>query len=382
MRRWKLSLALSLLASVLYAPAADAALSAEEGAGAIVSGLLADAADNPVAGNVELYAWPTGRPVQVGQTLQLLPVGHDRAARDGLFSITGGLTPDLAELARLNGGYINFVLQAAAAGVFEETHFSRYVGDTPITAQEAGRGQRPVEWRASPEEPAEPVRFRVQTATEGDSTSGDRPIHPMQGGCWGLTLVESQPRETVIGELRAPDDTESAMFTYGKRSDSEIGVASKAANGPWSLSGSHKIANSQEAAITQRALSGEHLLVRSRFIYERYEYKCPSGKGERVVPARWMGDVQAQPTAVRGCRRTIEEHRGYYGPNGGFTRVKEKAVRWTGAAEAFGASLTAQSGYSKYVWSDWRFGRGSHHVLCGDNGPPWEAGHIFAGPSL
>jgi hypothetical protein len=151
MRRWKLCLALSLLASVLYVPAADAALSAEEGPGAIVSGLLADAADNPVAGNVELYAWPTGRPVEVGQTLQLLPVGYDRAARDGLFKIAGDLTPDLAELARLNGGYINFVLQAAAAGVMEETHFSRYVGDTPISAQEAGRGQRPVEWRAAPE---------------------------------------------------------------------------------------------------------------------------------------------------------------------------------------------------------------------------------------
>src|ERR671934_155652 len=103
MRRWQLCLALSLLASVLYSP------------------------------------------VAVGQTAQLLPVGHARAAKDGLFSITGDLTPDLAELARLNGGYVNFVLQATSAGVIEETDFSRYVGDTAITAQEAGRAQRRVE---------------------------------------------------------------------------------------------------------------------------------------------------------------------------------------------------------------------------------------------
>ena len=184
MRRWQLCLALSFLVSVAYVPAADAALSAENGAGAIVSGLIADAADNPVAGNLDLYAWPTGRPAEVGQTLQLLPVGHDRAARDGLFEIAGDLTPDLAELARLNGGYINFVLQAATAGVMEETHFSRYVGDTPITAQEAGGGRRPVEWKASPEESAEPVRIMLENASES-TASGDRPIHPMQGGCWG-----------------------------------------------------------------------------------------------------------------------------------------------------------------------------------------------------
>jgi hypothetical protein len=382
MRRWQLCLALSVLASVVCAPVADASVSAEQGAGAIVSGLLADATDNPVAGAVELYAWPTGRQVEVGQAMQLVPVGHDRVTDDGLFRITGDLTPDLAELARLNGGYVNFVLQAAAAGVIEETHFSRYVGDTPITAQEAGRPHRPVEWRASPEESAEPVHMRLQNAPATSSTSGDRPIHPMQGGCWGLTLVEKEPRDTVIGELRAPLDTESAIFSYGKRSDSEIGVAGRAANGPWSLSGSFHVANAQEGEVTQRALSGEHLLVLSRFMYEKYEFNCPSGKRERVVPAGWMGDVHPQPTTVHGCRRTVEDNRGYYGAGGTFTRVKEKAVRWDGAVDAYGASLTARSGYSKYVKSNWSFGRDFRHILCGDDGPPAEAGHIFAGTSL
>lgn len=286
MRRWKLSLALSLLASVLHVPAANAALSAEEGAGAIVSGLLGDAADNPVAGNVELYAWPTGRPVEVGQTLQLLPVGNDRVGGDGLFKIAGDLTPGLAELARLNGGYINFVLHAVVAGVIEETHFSRYVGDTPITAQEAGRGKRPVEWRASPEEPAEPVRFRLQYASEAGSTAGERPIRPMQGGCWGLRLVERHIAGTVIGELRAPDDTVEAFFAYGKRADSEIGVAGRGAHGPWSGSGSFHIANADDTAVTQWANSGQHLLVRSRFEYGRYEYTCPSGRREKVTPEK------------------------------------------------------------------------------------------------
>ena len=381
MRRWQLCLALSLLISVTYVPAADAALSAEEGAGAIVSGLLADAADNPVAGNVELYAWPTGRPVEVGQTLQLLPVGSDRAARDGLFEIAGELTPDLAELARLNGGYINFVLQAAAAGVFEETHFSRYVGDTPITAQEAGRAERPFEWRASPEEPAEPVRVRLQNTPEASTKSGDRPIHPMQGGCSGLRLIERHVAGTVIGELRAPDDTLEAFFAYGKRADSEIGVAGRGSHGPWSGSGSFHIANADDTAVTQWANSGQHLLVRSRFEYGRYEFTCPSGRREEVVPEKWMGDVQSEPTGVRGCAGAPERRRGKFGPNSDMKRNRENAARWEGAVGVFGASLTARSGYSKYVQGYWRFGPAHDHVLCGDDGPPKEAKHIYAGTS-
>ena len=379
MRRWKLSLALSLLASVLYAPAADAALSAGNGPGAIVSGVLADAADNPVAGLVELYAWPTGRPVQVGQTLQLLPVGADQVAKDGLFSITGDLTPDLAEFARLNGGYINFVLQAAA-GVLEETHFSRYVGDTPITAQEAGRAHRPVEWKASPEESAEPVRIKLESARER-TTSGDRPIQPMQGGCWGTRLVERHVAGTIIGELRAPDDTVESFFAYGKRADSEIGVAGRGSNGPWSGSGSFHVANSDDTAVTQWATSGQHLLVRSRFDYGRYEYTCPSGRREKVVPENWMGDVQSEPTGVRGCAGATERQRGKFGPNSDMRRNRENAARWEGAVGVFGASLTARSGYSKYVQGYWRFGLAGDHLLCGDDGPPKEAKHIYAGPS-
>ncbi len=380
MRRWQLCLALSLLASILYVPAADAALSTQKETGPIVSGLLADAADNPVAGGVELYAWPTGRPVEIGQTLQLLPVGHDRAARDGLFEIAGDLTPDLTELARLNGGYINFVLQAAAAGVMEETHFSRYVGDTPITAQESGRAQRPVEWKASPEESGEPVRIKLESAGEG-TTSGDRPIRPMQGGCSGLRLIERHIAGTIIGELRAPDDTVEAFFAYGKRADSEIGVAGRGSHGPWSGSGSFHIANSDDTAVTQWANSGQHLLVRSRFEYGRYEFTCPSGRREKVVPESWMGDVQSEPTGVRGCAGATERQRGKFGPNSDMRRNRENAARWEGAVGVFGASLTARSGYSKYVQGYWRFGLAGDHLLCGDDGPPREAKHVYAGPS-
>jgi hypothetical protein len=379
MRRWQLCLALSFLVSAIYVPAADAALSAEDKTGAIVSGVLADAADNPVAGSLELFAWPTGRPVEINQTVQLVPVDHDRTAKDGRFSIAGGLTPELAELARLNGGYVNFVLQATAASVIEETHFTRYIGETPFTARQAGTTRRPVEWRASPDEPADTVRITLRDAPA--ATSDDRPIHAMQGGCSGMKLIESQIRPTVIGELRAPDDTQTATFAYGKRADSEIGVAGRGGQGPWALSGSFHIGNSQSGGITQRATSGQHVLVRSRFQYDRYEYTCPSGRREKVVARDWLGDYQSEPTVVRGCARAPERHLARLGPDGSFNRIREKAVQWDGAVDAFGASLTARSGYSQYIRSEWTFGGAREHLLCGDDGPPLVARHIFAGTS-
>lgn len=381
MRRWQHCLALSFLASVVSLPAADAAPPPEQPTRTIVSGVLTDTADKPVPGGVDLFAWPTGRPVEVGQTVELLPVGNGRAARDGRFAIAGDLTPDLAELARLNGGYINFVLQAAVAGAIEETHFSRYVGDTPIAAQETGRPKRPTEWRASPEESAKPVRITVPEPPASTATPGDRRISPMQGGCWGLKRIGTEIGHTTIGELRAPADTIGARFVYGERADSEIGIAQRGAHEPWSLKGSFHIANSEDSEVAQRAASNEHLLVTGRFIYDKYEYHCPTGRREKVVPREWMGDIQSQPTAVRGCAGFPEDKTGRYGQGTEFKRDREKAVKWEGAVSVFGAALTARSGYSRWTRGHWKFGVAPLHVLCGDDGPPKRAGHIFAGTS-
>lgn len=95
-----------------------------------------------------------------------------------------------------------------------------------------------------------------------------------------------------------------------------------------------------------------------------------------------MGDAQSEPTAARGCAGVPETRLGRFTPDTDFTRNKERAVKWEGAADVFGASLSAQSGYSQWVEGYWKFGSSeAMHVLCGDNGPPKRAAHIFAGTS-
>jgi hypothetical protein len=375
MRRWQVLVGfVSFLA--LPVPTASAVESSRTATAPIIaSGVLVDAADRPTPGQVEVLAWPTGRSVAVGETVQLLPVGHVSADRDGRFAISSDVSPELARLAESNGGYLNLELRALAGRSLQETHFSRYLEEAAFSAQDAGHRDKRVEWQAAPGENPEPLRVRLEPTTTAPNA-----IFPMQGGCEGnMRLVEKNPGQTIIGELRAPPDTQLASFTYGKRADSDIGAVSRAVGGRWGAAGSFHIANAQGTEVTQRANSGEHLLVRSRFMYHRYEYNCSSGRRETVVPRDWFGDVQSQPTAVLGCANAPEARRGHYGASTSFNREREKATRWDGAVDIFGASLTARSGYSNYVKSHWDFGREADHLLCGDNGPPWAAGRIFAG---
>ncbi|MGH8990409.1 MAG: hypothetical protein ACRDZ7_02650 [Acidimicrobiia bacterium] len=382
MRRWFLCPVVTLLA-VLVSPAAIAAESQTEPAPVMAAGRLLDSDGSPMVGEVELFAWPTGQAVEVGQTIELVPVGRVQTTSDGTFAVRSDATPELASLAQINGGYVNLELRALAGRLVQETHLSRYLTEAPAQAFSARRGahDRGVAWQAAPDEAPAPVTLRFDPPSNGARTLAANGAMPMQGGCWGMKVVDSQIGRTVIGELRAPPDTKTASFVYGKRADSEISIAARAANGPWSVSGSHHIANAQGSAVTQWAESGEHLLVRSRFVYDKYEYFCPSGRREKVVPREWFGDVQPQPTSPVGCALAPQSRVGHYGAKTGFDREQERAVRWEGAADVFGVALSARSGYSQYVQAHWIFGRDADHLLCGDDGKPATSSRIFAGPS-
>lgn len=381
MRRWQLFTAFAL-AAVLCAPAAGAETS-EDNRPTIASGLLVDGADHPVAGNVELLAWPTGRPVQIGETVNLVPVGHVRTGEDGRFSVKADATPELAELAGLNGGYLNLELRVSSAGVNKDTQFSRYLVDERFEAQGVHRRKdtRAIEWRAAPDEPTELVRVTLGDRREAGRTPDGTAIYPMQGGCTDVRKIDSQIGETVIGELRTPPDTKTASFVYGKQADSEISIAARGTNGPWEFQGSHHIGNARGGVITQGASGGEHLVIRTRFVYDKFQYTCPSGRREKIVPREWLGDVMAAPVPERGCMNAPQERLGRYGRDSQFERDRERAVQWAGAATIFGAGLSARSGYSERVHARWEFGSEPLHLLCGDDAAPWKAKHVFAGNS-
>jgi hypothetical protein len=344
----------------------------------IAAGRLLDSAGRPAAGDVQLFAWPSRHGLEVGDTVQLIPVGRTRVGPSGEFTLRSGASPQLAALAADNGGYVNLEARALTGRFVQETHLSRYVAGASTGAYSSAGGQnRDFAWRAGPDEAATPVTVHLDPAASTQTMGND--TRPMQGGCSGMKVVDSQIGETVIGELRTPPDTDAARFTYGKRADSEISVAARGADGPWSISGSHHIANAQGAAVNQDARGPEHLQVSSRFVYDKFEYLCPSGRREKVVPREWLGDVTSQNVSERGCRNASDSRLGRFGPGTGFRRDKERAVTWSGAADIFGVSLSARSGYSEQVQAVWDFGDAPLHLLCGDDGPPLKSRRIFAG---
>jgi hypothetical protein len=368
--------ALALVAAQLLTPGEAAASEVP----VIAAGRLLDATGQPAAGEVQLLAWPSRHDLAVGDTIHLVPVGRTRVGPRGDFTLRSGATPQLAALAASNGGYVNFEARALVGRSLKEAHLSRYLTGTSTGGYaSAGRQARDVAWRAGPDEAAAPLTLHLDPPASTQATGND--TRPMQGGCSGMKVIDSQIGETVIGELRTPPDTLKASFSYGKSADSEISVAARGASGPWTLEGSHHIANAKGAAVTQKASGGEHLVVRSRFVYDKYEYFCPSGRREKVAPREWLGDVNAAPTAERGCKHAPDTRLGRYGRNSLFDRDKERAVTWSGAASIFGVAVSARSGYSERVRAHWDFGQESLHLLCGDDGPPWQSSHIFAGYS-
>jgi hypothetical protein len=388
MRRFSLIrlplISLTLIAAPLASTSGAATGSPEKASGPeIAVGRLLSSSGQPTAGSVELLAWPPAETQQVGQEVALIPLAEAQVGPDGRFSLRAPASPQLASAAAANGGYLNLELHALSGGKIEETHFSRYLApDTDFRAQDTDHRQ--ATWRARPDEAADPltIRFQRSSPMRAQAVNGSVKL-PAQGGCAGLRLLEKTAADTVVGELRTEPDTIGARFVYGKVADSDISVAMRASGGHWSLSGEHHVANSDRDDVVKKVSRGEQISVLSSFEYGRYESTCPSGKKEKVMPLGWRGGgLASRRVALRGCSYAPGLNRFTFEDNTEFNRDRERAVTWGGAASAFGASLSARSGYSKYVHAHWEFGSEPQHLLCGDDGNPSESSHIFAGQSV
>lgn len=378
-------LSLALIASPLASTSGAVTAPTQQSTGPVIaSGRLLDTSGRPTAGAVELLAWPPAESQEVGQEVALVPVAQTQTGQDGHFTLRSVGSPALTALAAANGGYLNLELHALSGGTVEETHFSRYLAqDSGLQNLDANRPEGT--WLARPDEPAEPVTVRFQRPSGMRAQSVDEgPRLPVLGGdgCQGLRLLEKSAADTVVGELRTEPDTAIARFVYGKVADSDISVAMRASGGQWSLSGEHHVANSDRDDVVKKASRGEQISVLSSFEYGRYESTCMSGKKEKVMPLGWRGGgLASRRVALRGCSYAPGLNTFTFEDNTEFNRDRERAVTWGGAASAFGASLSARSGYSQYVHAHWEFGSEKEHLLCGDNGNPSESSHIFAGQS-
>ncbi|MGH9042548.1 MAG: hypothetical protein ACRDZ3_20220 [Acidimicrobiia bacterium] len=338
----------------------------------LATGQLQDADGDPAAGMVVAYAWPTNMPMSVGDRVSLTPVAWTESGPDGRFTLRASESPALQRLASANGGYLNLSLEAGSADRRQPLNISRYLGG----GAQFSRGLAQEAWPESPEAEAVPVVVRfVEDAQGFRATSTGTPFHP----CFGeYDVVETKKADTVVGELNTESDTVEARFVYGEgnHADSDISIATKPNGGRWSLAGTHHIANDDETRVFKDAVAMERLRIYSSFDYHLYRDRCPN-PSYRVAPHGWRTGLTSVPHLVPDCGGN--DHTVFYEPRAGFKRDKNRSATWSGAAEVFGVSLSARSGYSRFVTVGMTFGENRRHAVCGDDDTPNKSSHVYTG---
>ena len=178
---------------------------------------------------------------------------------------------------------------------------------------------------------------------------------------------------TTIGEFHTGANTKGS-FTYGSSSDSDIGVGYNYGRG-WSVGGSGHVGNSRSTYIRFNQGSNFHRQLRSTFQYVHWHLtlgpSCASAsrwgqRYQKVTPSSWQSGSELGPV-VKGSFCKSAAGRRSFAPNSDFYRGSKRAYTYGAAAKAWGASLSATSGFSKFVDMNYHFGGNKkvRHYLCG-----------------
>jgi hypothetical protein len=178
---------------------------------------------------------------------------------------------------------------------------------------------------------------------------------------------------TKIGEFHTGANTKG-YFTYGTSSDSDIGVGYNYGRG-WSVGGTGHVGNSRSTYIRFNEGQNFHhqLLSTFRFVHWHLTLgpSCASRsrwgqRYQKVTPSSWESGSAVGP-AIKGSFCKSAAGRRSFARNSDFYRGAKRAYTYGGAAKAWGASLNATSGFSKFVDINYHFGGSTKapHYLCG-----------------
>jgi len=287
-----------------------------------------------------------------------------------------------AEPAALRGftddaGFVNFESQVIVDDAPVFTSFSRRWTGTAWADRDAVPAAAPVLVNAKPvAAPARSATAGSATDAAADATMTNVAVAPAAASsevpCYWYD-DSAGDAWTKIGEFHTGTDAKG-HFDYGKRSDSDISVGYNYGAG-WTLGGSGHVSNTMKTEIRFNQGQRFHHQVQTSFQYIHWHLtlgaSCASPKrwGKRyykVTPSSWqLGSRIGAKVGGKFC--SSSRGRKEYAPNGSFSREKNRAYTYSAAANAWGASLSATSGFSENVDIHYRFGRNKrvHHYLCG-----------------
>jgi len=284
-------------------------------------------------------------------------------ARDG----SAVLRVDPAVLVALadDAGYVNFESQVLVRDAPRFTSFSRRWTGSRWVDREGRPADLPVALSAAPPEVA---------ADAGALTAPPVAKTAPRGEVDCVWYDDSAGNAvTIIGEFHTGDNTKG-YFTYGMTSDSDIGVGYNYGKG-WSVGGTGHVGNSNATYIRFNVHSNFHHQLKSTFRYIHWHLtlgpSCAGRKSwgqryQKVTPATWQSGSEVGAT-VGGTFCRGAEGRRSFAPGSDFYRGSRRSYTYGSAAKAWGASLSATSGYSRYVDMNYHFGdsKKAPHYLCG-----------------
>jgi hypothetical protein len=280
------------------------------------------------------------------------------------------LTPPARTDATLasKDGHVNYELMVTdgRGSLLADYYFPRYYGSDANIAREMPALSN--------------THLTAPTALAGALPTASPTIGQIQYCTWNT--VSQTDAYTVVGELHVVQDL-SGIFTYGRTSDSTIGIAiSSNGGGNWSLSGSVSITNSSGYLISQHAQAPNwgHQ-IKTEFHYLKQQSRCLYGgwtQNFRIIASQWDGG-----TVIGNDVSSWDNHPNQWKspvPVGnGVERVSGAAYNYGGAVCVFGACLNATSGFSatvKLTWSN--TSQTTTRYLYGNNGYPTTATIIYA----
>jgi hypothetical protein len=292
------------------------------------------------------------------------PLSTTTTARDG----SALLRVDPAALARLtdDAGFVNFESQVLVGDAPRFTSFSRRWTGSRWVDPEGQPADLPVALSTAPTEGAALAVPGASLPTPGPAGA--------KGEVDCVWYDDSAANAvTIIGEFHTGANTKG-HFTYGTTSDSDISVGYNYGKG-WSVGGTGHVGNSHATYIRFNVHSNFHHQLKSAFQYIHWHLtlgpSCAGSKrwGQRyqkVTPSTWQSGSEVGATVAGDFCRGGDGRRSF-APDSDFYRGSRRSYTYGSAAKAWGASLSATSGYSKFVDMNYHFGdsKSAPHYLCG-----------------
>lgn len=343
----------------------------------VAKGTLTNPAGKAVTGAVVLQAWPLEAPV--GKTVRNPIVARTSTDQAGRFTLDARVTRKLRRMALSNSQRrIDFTVRGVGAGRVAEYTVSRFLtkdgrlvaaGAESLASASKASGDRvplKLDERLKPQARASSPARIADECTSNDTSEGKKIA------------------QTVIGELNNAYRDTKAWWAYGLNGTSEFSVGVISGD-DISLDGSVSVKNADGSTVEAGPVGLYSRRQYSEFQFEktRKSSGCTGVVKHEVRAIKWLGDgtSKKQRGAIRVCSKTDRLKTAIHEGGRGYRRDREDATEWEGGANVYGIGLNVKSGYSKAVRAKWKFGgpRKRLHYLCGDDGPPTEAGRIFSG---